>query len=128
MGRIVTPVTIANALHPSKEILCEALVDTGTTGLVLPKAWKRRLGSLNLTRTVQMETADQRLVEGEIYGPVKIRIEGFDTIYNEVTFMEMRPGNGGYEPLLGYVILEQSRAAVDMLGHRLVEVKHFDLK
>jgi hypothetical protein len=60
--------------------------------------------------------------------PVKIQIEGFDTIFNEVAFMDMRTGDGGYEPSLGYIILEQSRAAVDMVGHRLVLVKHVDLK
>src|SRR5438093_8500794 len=104
MGRIVTPIVIANALHPSKEIRCEVLVDTGTSGLVLPRAWKRRLGVLPVARTVAMETADQRLVEGEVCGPVKIQIEGFDTIFNEVIFVDMRPENGGYEPLLGYII------------------------
>jgi hypothetical protein len=40
----------------------------------------------------------------------------------------MEPANGEYEPLIGYLILEQSQAAVDMLGHRLVLVKHLDLK
>jgi hypothetical protein len=40
----------------------------------------------------------------------------------------MQPDNGEYEPLIGYVILEQSQAAVDMLGHRLVPVKRMDLK
>ena len=35
---------------------------------------------------------------------------------------------GEYEPLLGYVILEQAQAAVDMLGHRLVPVKYIDMK
>jgi hypothetical protein len=40
----------------------------------------------------------------------------------------MQPQDGGYEPLVGYIVLEQSRAAVDMVGHRLVPVKHFDLK
>jgi len=33
-----------------------------------------------------------------------------------------------YEPLAGYIALEQSMAAVDMVGHRLVPVKHMDLK
>ena len=39
----------------------------------------------------------------------------------------MEPRNG-FEPLLGYIVLEQSQAAVDMLGHRLVKVKYLDLK
>ncbi len=40
----------------------------------------------------------------------------------------MGPVNGGYEPLLGYIVLEQSQAAVDMLGHRLILAKRLDLK
>jgi len=128
MGRIVTPVMIANALDPAKKIQCDVLVDTGASGLILPKAWKERLGDLPVVRVVEMETADQRVVVGDVCGPVKIQIEGFDTIFNEVTFLDMHPRNGGYEPLVGYIILEQSRAAVDMVGHRLVKVKYLDLK
>ncbi len=128
MGRIITPITITNALDPTQEIRCDVLVDTGASGLVLPAAWKDRLGALPVVRTVEMETADQRVVSADVCGPVRIRIEGFDTIFNEVTFLEMHRENGGYEPLLGYIILEQSRAAVDMIGHRLVKVKYLDLK
>jgi hypothetical protein len=40
----------------------------------------------------------------------------------------MHPEDGVYEPLVGYIVLELSQAAVDMLGHRLVHVKRFDLK
>lgn len=43
-------------------------------------------------------------------------------------FVEISPEDGDYEPLIGYIILEQSQAAVDMLGHRLVAVKRMDLK
>ena len=128
MGRIVTPVLIASALDASKRIRCNALVDTGTAGLVLPNAWKEQLGALPVIRTVELETAGQRVVPGEVRGPVRIQIEGFDAIFNEVIFMDMRPDDGAYEPLLGYIILEQSRAAVDMVGHRLIAVKHVDLK
>ena len=128
MGRIVAPVLLANALDPAREIRCEILVDTGTAGLVLPTAWRSRLGPPPTVRTVEMETADKRVVTGDVCGPVRIQIEGFDTIFNEVTFLEMQPRNGEYEPLLGYIILEQSRAAVDPIGQRLVRVKYYDLK
>ena len=47
---------------------------------------------------------------------------------NEILFVDMEPANGDYEPLIGYIILEQAQAAVDMLGHRLVPVKGMDLK
>jgi hypothetical protein len=128
MGRIVVQVVIANVLDPSREIRCDGLVDTGTGGLVLPSAWRDRLGSFAGTRTVQLEMPDQRIVSGEVCGPVRISLEGFDTIFNEVTFLDMHEAGGPFEPLVGYIILEQSRAAVDMVGHRLVPVKAMDLK
>ena len=40
----------------------------------------------------------------------------------------MHPADGVYEPLLGYIVLEQCQAAVDLLGHRLVHGKKTDLK
>lgn len=40
----------------------------------------------------------------------------------------MKPADGDYEPLIGYIVLAQSQAAVDVLGHRLVPIKHMDLK
>jgi predicted aspartyl protease len=128
MGRIITKVTVANALHPEKSMYFDALVDTGASLLVLPKVWKERLGEFVATRNVKVETADQRAIDGEICGPVSIQIEGFDQIFNEVAFLDMEPSNGGYEPLVGYIVLEQSRVAVDMVGHRLVQTKYMDLK
>jgi len=128
MGRIITRVSISNPAEPSAGIECEALVDTGSAGLVLPAAWKGRFGPLPLTASVQMETADQRIVSGEVCGPVTIQIEGFRPISSEVMFLDMTPKNGDYEPLLGYIILQQSQAAVDMARDRLVPVKYVDLK
>ncbi|MDI6793552.1 MAG: hypothetical protein QME81_11915 [bacterium] len=128
MGRIITPVLITNALDTSHRIECDVLVDTGASALVLPDAWKGKLGNFPSSRTVKMETADQRIVSGKACGPVEIQIEGFAPIYNEVVFLPMEPVNGGYEPILGYIILEQSQVTVDMVGHRLVPVKYLDLK
>lgn len=128
MGRIVASVRIENPSDPSAKIRCDALVDTGASFLVLPSAWRERLGQLDDMGKVALETATQETVEGEVCGPVRIQIEGFRPIYNEVLFVDMKPENGEYEPLIGYVILEQSQAAVDMLGHRLVPVKRMDLK
>ncbi len=128
MGRIISPVRIENLADSSKSILCDALVDTGASHLVLPAAWKERLGELELIETIQLETATQESVSGEIWGPVRIRIEGFRRIYNEVLFVEMKPADGIYEPLIGSLVLEQSQAAVDRLGHRLTKVKRMDLK
>ena len=95
---------------------------------VLPLAWKDRLGKLESTRTIERETATQEVITGEVSGPVRIQIEGFPAIYSEVAFVVMQPERGEYEPLIGYLVLKQSQAAVDMLGHRLIPVKHMDLK
>ena len=128
MGRIVASVRIDTISDPSASMRCDALVDTGASYMVLPSAWKERLGGLETIQTVDLETATQEIVQGEICGPVRIQIEGFRPIYNEVLFVNMTPEDGIYEPLLGYIILEQSEAAVDMLGHRLIHVKRMDLK
>jgi hypothetical protein len=55
-------------------------------------------------------------------------VEGFRPIYSEVLFVDMKPQDGVYEPLIGYIVLEQCQAGVDMLGHRLVHVRHVDMK
>ena len=128
MGRRVASVKIENPSDPKAEIRCDALVDTGSSFMVLPSAWRDRLGKLDDIGKIQLETATQETVEGEVCGPVRIQIEGFRPIYNEILFVERNPENGEYEPLIGYVILEQSQAAVDMLGHRLIPVKRMDLK
>ncbi|MEW6680955.1 MAG: hypothetical protein AB1297_08085 [bacterium] len=128
MGRIVTSLRITNAVNPEKSLQCDALVDTGAAYMILPSVWKERLGELNLIEEVELERATQATVKGKIYGPVEIQIEGFRKIYSEVVFVDMEPEDGFYEPLIGYIVLEQSQAAVDMLGHRLLHIKRMDLK
>ena len=128
VGRIVASVTIENAADLSKALTCDALVDTGASLMVLPSAWKDRLGKLEFLTEIEVETATQERVAAEVCGPVRIQIEGFRAILNEVAFVEMKPDRGEYEPLIGYIVLEQSLAGVDMIGHRLVHLKHFDLK
>jgi predicted aspartyl protease len=128
MGRIIASVKIENVSDASKNLRCDALVDTGASFMVLPSAWKDRLGDLISIREVELETATQETVTGEVCGPVRIQIEGFPPVFGEVLFVEMKPEQGDYEPLIGYIILEQSQAGVDMLGHRLVPIKHMDLK
>jgi hypothetical protein len=96
--------------------------------MILPTAWRDRLGDLEEIETLDLQTATQETAKGLICGPVRIQIEGFRPIYNEVCFVDMKPDDGAYEPLIGYVVLEQCQAAVDMLGHRLIHVKRMDLK
>ena len=128
MGRIVANVSVTNLFNKDTKINCDALVDTGSAHMVLPNAWRKRLGELNIVRRVDCETTTQHLVQGEVCGPVEIKIEGFEPIYSEVLFLEMEPIDGIYEPLIGYIVLEQAQAAIDMLGHRLIHVKKVDLK
>ena len=125
---IVASVKIGNVMDDSMSVICDALVDTRASHMVLPTAWKERLGPLDSTRTIELETATQRTITGEVCGPVRIQIEGFRPIFNEVAFADMKPADGEYEPLIGYIVLTQSQAAVDMHGHRLIPTKHMDLK
>jgi predicted aspartyl protease len=128
MGRIVVNVRVANAFEADRQLDFQGLVDTGSSGLVLPSAWRRRLEPLRSLERVHLKTADQNLVEGEVCGPVRIEIEGFRPIYSEVTFLDMEPRDGRYEPLIGYIVLEQAQAAVDFVAHRLVKGRPYDLK
>lgn len=128
MGRIVATVDIENFSETGSSMKLDALVDTGASYLTLPLRWKSRFGAFASEEAVELQTATQEVVQGTVCGPVKITVEGFRSIYNEVLFIDMQPENGEYEPLLGYIALEQCGAAVDMLGHRLVPVQYMDAK
>ena len=128
MGRISAKVRIRSLLEEGRQLFCDALVDTGAAYMVLPRAWKDQLGQIATVRQIDCETATQQLVKGEVCGPVEIRLEGFDPVYGEVLFLDMQPTDGIYEPLIGYIVLEQAQVAVDLLGHRLVHVGKCDLK
>lgn len=128
MGRIVVEAQIENGTDSTCHIHCDALVDTGAAYLTLPKAWQVRLGQLTRLDTVEVETAVQTVVSGDICGPVLLRMEHFRPVLTEVLFVDMEPADGQYEPLIGYIPLEQAQAAVDLLGHRLVKISRVDLK
>ncbi len=128
MGRIVAQTTVTNLFDESKSIQCGMLVDTGAGALILPVSWKARLGEFGRSEPVELQLANQEVVRGEACWPVEIEIDGFRPISNEVVFLDCLHEDDDFEPLLGYVILEQAQAAVDMLGHRLVPVRYIDLK
>ncbi len=127
MGRIVTSVVVEN-VSATCVVRIDALVDTGAGYLTLPMAWKERFGAFALEEEVALQTATQQVVGGTVCGPALIRIEGFRAIHGEVMFVEMEPEEGEYEPLLGYIPLEQCGAAVDLIGHRLLPVRYIDAK
>jgi predicted aspartyl protease len=128
VGRISVKVRIRNLFEPNYVLACDALVDTGSAYKVLPRIWKDNLGNRSTVRHIECETATQQVVEAEVCGPLEIRLEGFKLIYGEVLFLDMEPEDGVYEPLVGYIVLEQAQAAVDMLGHRLIHARRSDLK
>lgn len=128
MRRVVSRVTVLNPLNPSARLTFTGLVDTGAAYLTLPSAWKSQIGPFTSVQRIEFETATQQVVSAEVCGPAQIALEGFRPIYTEVVFLDMQPADGGYEPLVGYLPLEQSQAAVDMTGHRLVHTRHVDLK
>ena len=129
MGRIIVQATIETGTDPDSKIVCEALVDTGAAYLTLPNAWRSRLGNLSTLDTVEVETADQSLIEGQICGPVRLRFDRFRPVWTEVLFIDMEPADGYYyEALIGYIPLEQAQAVVDLAGHRLAKVERVDLK
>ena len=129
MGRIVTQVKLANFADPDKSLAASALVDTGAAYITLPSAWRDRLGQLEQLAEIEVEMADQSVRKGFVCGPLRAQIAEFRPMMAEVLFVDMQPDeDGDYEPLVGYIALEQAGAAVDMLGHRLVHVKRADLK
>ncbi len=129
MGRIVAQVKITNLFDEDMFLQCGMLVDTGAGALILPKTWKEKLGDFKRSEAVELQLANHEVIKGEACWPVEIKIEGFRPVSNEVIFVDIDPKKGeDYEPLLGYVILEQAQVAVDMLGHRLVPVKYIDMK
>jgi len=84
---------------------------------VLPLAWKERLGKITTVRKIDCETATRILSR-----PRFVVRSRFDSTVS-IPFMARSYSlpcilaTDMYEPLIGYIILEQCQAAVDMLGH-----------
>ncbi len=127
MGRIVTSVLLENIIE-HKKMTFTGLVDSGASHLILPAAWREQLGPLEEIRKIHMSLANQDTVTGTVCGPVKITLKGFEPVFSEIVFVEMKEERGTYEPIIGYIPLEQCQAAIDFVGHRLVPGKKLDLK
>jgi predicted aspartyl protease len=129
MGRIVTQVRLTNFADTSRTLVVSALVDTGSAYITLPNAWRESLGEIEELGEIEVELADQSVRKASICGPVRVRIGEFRPIAAEVLFLDMEPDDDGeYEPLIGYIAVEQAGAAVDVLGHRLVHIRRVDSK
>ena len=128
MGRIVATADVHNAAEPRKGRKVDLLVDTGASHVVLPSAWKEQFGEFEVEEEIRTALANQDAAEAIVCGPARIHIEGFRVVHSEVVFLDMGTHEGRFEPLLGYIPLEQCGAAVDMIGHRLVPVGYLDMK
>lgn len=128
MGRIVTTVDIRNTTEPRFSKKLDALVDTGASLLTLPSARREQFGAFEAEEVIELRTATRESIRGTVRGPVRITVEGFRPVHNEVLFIDTKPEDGGYEPLLGYIAVEQCGAAVDLIGHRPVPVRYTDVK
>jgi len=128
MGRIVSPISIINPVHNECKVTLNALVDTGASALFLPDSYQSRLGEIEELEPTYCTFADGSRKLSKRFGPVKIQLDGFQSIYNEVIFLPPDEQGNDIEALIGYIVLEQSRAGVDMVGHRLFKVDSYDLK
>ena len=72
-----------------------------------------------MLRTVQVATADHRVLDAEIGGPVLIRINGFEAVAGEVLFLPQAIDEDGFEVLIGYMesaIRSGHRVVAEILG------------
>ena len=76
MERIAASVKIENSTDREKKIRCDALVDTGASHMILPSAWRDRLGDLELVRHVKLELATQ--ASGDMLGHRLIHVKRLD--------------------------------------------------
>ena len=121
MGRIIARTKVTNLFDESRFVECGMLVHTGAAALILPSAWKERLGEFPRRQAMELVLDNGHVVRGETCAPVEIEIAGFRPVVNEVMFAETQ--DDAEQPLLGYVILEQAQADVDRVEHRLAPVR-----
>ena len=129
MGEIVVDLTVENLVEPSRQITCRATVDAAAYGLILPKAWKPRLGVLPDLTEVDVDLLGGRVVAVEIGGPVRVQLDGFRRMTTEVVFVDMTPlSDGTYLPIVGATVLALANVEIDVQGCRLVARPYYKLK
>jgi hypothetical protein len=129
MGRITASLRLTNITDASKSLSIRALVDTGAGHITLPLAWREQFGKLFRQEQVLAGLADGSLRKAWVCGPLDAQIEDFRPFSADVLFIEMEPGpDGEYEPLIGYIALEEAGATADFSRDRLMRLPHVDLK
>ncbi len=95
---------------------------------MIPESMRNALGELEELEPIHCTLADGSRRIMRRAGPVKVKLDGFFEIYDEVFFLPSTEDGCDVEPLIGYIVLEKSGAGVDMIGHRLMKLDSFDLK
>ncbi len=113
MGAFRVPIEIANVQGQRFEAV-EALVDTGATYTMVPRAVLKGLGVVPEERW-PFTLADGRTVEYDV-AQIQVRLDGRRR-YTVVVF-----GDDGAQCLLGVVTLEELRLGVDPVNRRLIPV------
>lgn len=112
MSKIFTWVRLTNALDPSGSEVVEAVVDTGTTLLVLPQDLVERLG-LRKVREAKVRYANQDVQSKAVYGIVTVEVQGRSGNFDALAEV---PGS---QPLIGQIVLEALDLVINPVTRKL---------
>ncbi len=73
MGRIIALVKIENLTDQDAKIRCDALVDTGASYMVLPSAWRDRLGELDRSPRFHSRLQHKKLLKVRSADPFEFK-------------------------------------------------------
>lgn len=126
MGRVMVPATVENmndlfqvsqGTRQAEEVrridIPDALVDTGATYLSLPRRYVQQLGVARF-RTRRARVSDGRVVDFDMYGVVRLTIQGREC----TTEVAEVPDDSA--ALIGQIPLEMLDFVVDPVGQRLI--------
>ena len=113
MGTFNVKIEVSNR-YDGEFVPLEAMVDTGSSYLMIPQGLLRRLG-VSPTERRSFQLADHRMVEYDM-GILELKLDGRQ-IPVPVAFAPE-----GVSPLLGAVALEIFALGVDPVGQKLVSV------
>ena len=113
MGRIIAQTKVTNLFDETKFVQCGMWVDIGAAALILPAAWRERLGEFPRSEAVELLLANGETVRGEACAPVEIKIDGFRPVVNEVVFVDAaEPGDTAGGEAAGGAATRRGRCSV----------------
>jgi clan AA aspartic protease len=113
MGKVVEKIKVINVFEPERVIKIEAVIDTGSTMLVLPQNAIDKL-HLRKMREVKVRYANNKTEIKSIYGIVTVEMCGRAGEFNVLAEPE------GAQPLVGQTILEQLDLIVDPSTRKII--------